>query len=210
MVQSMLYVLIFLVMERSDDILRKDSTYAAIGLAASVLDTRFDFGTFLKTTLAPEVQTQKPGCNILRRRIAIVLGQWLPVKEGLDRALVYQIYQHLLDKDDVSNDQVVRVTAGRQLHNVLDPFEFSAEGFMPFAPTILQRLMALIQEVELVETKLALLTTISIIVVKMEQQVRFGRLKDMKHMLTIFRLRPLQIRSSLSFPLCGHKRRTSI
>lgn len=101
----------------------------------------------------------------------MVLGQWLPIKEGLNRPLVYQIFQYLLDKSDQCNDEVVRVTAGRQLKNIIDPFEFKAEDFMPFAPTTLSRLMALIKEVELAETKMALLNTISVIVVKMENHV---------------------------------------
>lgn len=153
------------------DVLLKDSIYAAIGLAAPVLERELDFGTFLTSTLVHEVQIQQPGYNILRRRIAITLGQWLPVKEGLDRPLVYQIFQHLLNKDDRFNDQVVRVTAGRQLKNVIDPFEFLAEPFMPYAPTILSSLMQLIEEVELWETKMALLNTISAIIEKMDHHV---------------------------------------
>lgn len=161
----------------TNDVLLKDSIYAAIGLAAPVLDQKFDFGTFLQENLAQEAQIQHPGYNILRRRIAIVLGQWLQVKEELNRPLVYEIFRHLLDKDDRLNDQVVRVTAGRNLHNVIDPFEFTAEGFKPYAPAILDRLMALIQEVELPETKMALLNTISIIVVKMEHHVSARSIK---------------------------------
>lgn len=156
---------------QNTDVLLKDSIYAAIGLAAPVLDQSLDFGAFLNSTLAPEAQVQQAGYNIIRRRIAIILGQWLPVKEGLDRPLVYQIFQHLLDKGDQLNDQVVRVTAGRQLKNVVDPFEFLAEPFMPYAPNILRRLLGLIEEVELSETKMALLNTISIIVIRMEQHV---------------------------------------
>ncbi len=158
---------------QNTDILSKDSIYAAIGLAAPVLERNldFDFGQFLNNTLVQEIQISKPGYNILRRRAAIVLGQWLPVKEGLNRPLVYQIFQYLLDKGDQLNDQVVRVTAGRQLKNVLDPFEFAAEPFMPYVPNILGSLMALIEEVELPDTKLALLNTISVVVTKMEQQV---------------------------------------
>jgi hypothetical protein len=153
------------------NVLLKDSVYAAIGIAAPVLEEKLDFSTFLESTLVPEVQIQQAGYNILRRRIAIVLGQWLPVKEGLNRPLVYQIFQHLLDKGDALNDQVVRVTAGRQLKNVIDPFEFLAEPFMPYTPVILGRLMQLVEEVELSETKMALLNTISIIVGKMEHHV---------------------------------------
>lgn len=149
----------------------KDSIYAAIGLAAQVLDQRLDFGAFLVSTLISEVQIQQPGYNILRRRIAIVLGQWLPVKDGLDRPLVYQIFQHLLNKEDRLNDQVVRVTAGRQFKHVVDPFEFTAELFIPYAPPILGSLMQLVEEVDLGETKMALLGTISVIIVKMGHHV---------------------------------------
>jgi hypothetical protein len=122
--------------------------------------------------LITEVQIQQPGYNLLRRRIAILLGQWVPVKpKELDRAAVYQIFQLLLDKNDRVNDQVVRVTAGRQLKNVLDPFEFSSDVFLPYATPILQSLMYLIQEVTLSETKMALLETVRVVVVKLEDQV---------------------------------------
>ena len=151
------------------DIALKDSIYAAIGLAAPVLEDKLDFQAFLSSTLTPEVQIEGAGYNILRRRIAIVLGQWMPVKEGLDRPLVYQIFQHLLDPD--GNDQVVRVTAGRQLRNVIDPFEFTADGFNPYANTTITRLMKLIEQVELPETKRALLGTLSVIISRMNQHV---------------------------------------
>lgn len=119
----------------------------------------------------PEVQIQQLGYGILRRRIAIMLGQWLVVKEGLNRSLVYQIFQHLLDKSDQLNDQVVRVTAGRQLKNVIDPFEFSAKDFTPFAPNFFERVIGLIEEVELAETKMALLNTITVMVTKLGHYV---------------------------------------
>ncbi len=188
----------FFVLTRLDvqntDILQKDSIYAAIGLAAPVLEryTDFDFGSFLEHTLAQEVQMQLPGYNILRRRAAIVLGQWLPVKEGLNRTLVYQIFQHLLDVRDQSNDQIVRVTCGRQLKNVVDPFEFAAEEFMPFAPAILDSIMTLVQEVELPETKMALLGTIGVIVTKMEQQAR----------LPLAQMRPFANTLLVDYPVC--------
>ena len=162
---------------QNSDVLLKNSIYAAIGLAAPILERNpdFDFGHFLNNTLVREVQISRSGYNILRRRAAVVLGQWLPVKEGLDRPLVYQIFQHLLDKDDQLNDQVVRITAGRQLINVIDPFEFAAEPFMPFVPNILGRLISLIEEVELPDIKLSLLNTVSVVVTKMEHYV--GRYK---------------------------------
>lgn len=131
-----------------------------------------DFNAFLESTLVPEVQIQEQGYNLLRRRIAIVLGQWFPVKlEQLNKNAIYQIFQYLLSKQDSLNDLVVRITAGRQLRHVLDPYEFSPTEFMPYAPSILQNLMGLIQEVELSESKMALLDTVCAIVIKMEHHV---------------------------------------
>ena len=169
----------------NDDILLKDSIYAAIGLAAPILEHHadFDFGHFLDNTLVQEVQVSRSGYNILRRRAAVLLGQWLPVKETLNRPLVYRIFQHLLDKDDQLNDLVVRVTAGRQLSNVVEPFEFDAEIFMPYVTNILGRLISLIEEVELSETKLALLDTIRVVVIHMEQHV--CRYKEEHHRMAL-------------------------
>lgn len=163
--------------------------YAAVGLAAPILEHHLDFGAFLESTLVPEVQIQQPGYNILRRRIAIILGQWLRVKEGLNRLLVYQIFQHLLDKRDSLNDQVVRVTAGRQLKNVIEPFEFVAKDFMPFAQDTLNKLTELIEEVELAETKLALINTITVMVVNMKHHV-CSRLNIEPQELTVKQISP--------------------
>lgn len=158
----------------NEDVLFKDSVYTAIGLAAAVVHQQLDFDSFLTSTLGPEVQKHKAGYNILRRRIAILLGQWITIKVSeQNRPLVFQIFQFLLDPSDSLNDQVVRVTAGRQFKNIADDWEFKAEHFLPYAETTLTRLMQLIQEVELTETKLALLNTISIVVERLEHHVSF-------------------------------------
>lgn len=149
----------------------KDSVYNAIGLAADILMDHLDFDTFLKGTLIAEIQKQKPGYNIIRRRIAIILAQWIFKIDEANKPLVYQIYQHLLDKSDPLNDQIVRVTAGRKFADVAGEWEFKTVNFKPYAPLILDRLMGLIQEVELIETKMALLNTISIIVERLEHNV---------------------------------------
>lgn len=191
------------------EFLLKDSIYAAIGLAAPVLEQELDFDTFLNSTLVHEVQIQQVGCNILRRRIAILLGQWLAVKEGLNRPVVYQIFRHLLNKEDRLNDQVVRVTAGRQLKNVVDPFEFLPEPFMPYAPNLLDNLMQLIEEVELWETKMALLNTISVIIEKMDHHVCAPFLACWAKLIWVRSLH-LQTKLYHFYTPCGFRRGTYI
>ncbi|KAJ5678244.1 uncharacterized protein N7477_003877 [Penicillium maclennaniae] len=154
------------------DVVLKDSLYSAIGLAAASLEQHLNFNEFLQGTMVTEVQIQDQQYRLLRRRIALVLGQWVPVKYSeLNTEAIFQIFQHLLNKDDPLNDLVVRITAGRQLSQVLDPYEFQAAHFMPFAQSILGNLMSLVQEVEMPETKMGLLETVRVAVVKMEHHI---------------------------------------
>ena len=154
------------------DVLLKDSLYSAIGIAAACLDDVFDFNSFLRNTLVPEVQISSPHYNLLRRRTAILLAQWVPIKpEDIDRVAVYQVYNHLMVKEDNLNDHVVRVTAGRQFRLILEPFEFKYEDFAPFATPILSSVMTLTSETELSETKMALLETVRVAVTKLEGHI---------------------------------------
>lgn len=173
LVQPLLQVFYSVATPDNEDVLFKDSVYTAIGLSAPVVHEQLDFDAFIRDVLIQEVQKQKPGFNILRRRASILLGQWISIKIGeQSRPLVYQIFQHLLTKDGQPlNDQVVRVTAGRQLKSIADDWEFKAEGFLPYAEAILGSLMQLIDETELTETKMALLNTISVIVERLEHNI---------------------------------------
>ncbi|OAK94196.1 ARM repeat-containing protein [Phaeosphaeriaceae sp. SRC1lsM3a] len=171
-VQPLLQVFHTVATPENEDVLFKDSVYTAIGLAADVLHDQVDFDAFIENTLAVEAGKQKPGFNIIRRRIAIIISQWIAIKVAKEKKpLVYQIFQHLMDKNDPLNDQVVRVTAARKFKDVADEWEFQADNFLPYAPTILDRLMALVQEVELAETKMALLNTISSVVERLEHNI---------------------------------------
>ncbi|KAF2124504.1 ARM repeat-containing protein [Dothidotthia symphoricarpi CBS 119687] len=171
-VQPLLQVFYSVATPDNEDILFKDSVYTAIGLAADILHDQLDFDSFMTNTLVVEVGKQKPGFNIIRRRIAIIIAQWISIKIANDKKpIVYQIYQHLLDKSDPLNDQVVRVTAGRKFNDIANEWEFRADNFLPYAPVTLDRLMALVQEVELADTKMALLNTISIVVERLEHHI---------------------------------------
>jgi hypothetical protein len=88
---------------------------------------------------------------------------------------VYKIFQHLLDPNDSCNDQVVRITAGRQLKNIVDDWEFSPEQFLPYVQTTMTQLLGLIEQVDNMETKMALLNTISILVERLEHHVSYLR-----------------------------------
>ncbi|KAG4034728.1 hypothetical protein MFRU_002g00810 [Monilinia fructicola] len=155
-----------------DSVVVKDAVYTAMGLSAAVIHQSFDFDTFLTSTLVNDVQQTGQGWKVLRRRIAILLSQWIPVRiSQANRPLVYKIFQHLLKAEDETNDHVVRITAARQFKAIVDDFEFQVDSFLPYAPDILGRNMALIQEVENTETKLVILETIRMIAVRLETHI---------------------------------------
>lgn len=170
LVQPLLQLFYSVASLENEDVMVKDSIYTAIGLAAPVVFEQLDFDAFIRSVLANEVRKQKPGFSILRRRAAILLGQWITIKIT-ERQLVYQIFRFLLGKEDPLNDQVVRVTAGRQLAKIIDDWETKADDLLPFVDDIISRLMSLIDEVELTETKMALLNTVSVLVERMEHRI---------------------------------------
>ncbi len=154
------------------NILNKDSVYTAMGLCAAAIHQEFDFNGFLTSTLVNDVQQTGTGYKVLRRSIAILIARWVSIQiSEANRPLVYQIFQHLLNAQDETNDQVVRMTAARQLHVVVDDFGFKAEPFLPFAAEILNYLMRLIQDVSPTETKMAVLETIRVISLRLEQHI---------------------------------------
>jgi hypothetical protein len=155
-----------------DDILIKDAIYTAIGLAAAVLHQHLNFEQFLHETLVNEVQVSKPGYNIIRRRVAITLGQWVSVKISIDsRPTVYKIIQHLLNREDPLNDLVVRLTTAHNLKKCIDEWDFRLDAFLPFVDDLFHKLMALINEVEQTETRMSLLDVIGVIVDRLEDKV---------------------------------------
>ncbi|KAL2271024.1 hypothetical protein VTJ83DRAFT_395 [Remersonia thermophila] len=158
------------------DIVTKEAAYCALGCSAAIIYQAFDFDGLLKTVLTKDVQRQEPLAKLLRRRIAILLSQWVTVKVAPEsRPVVYDMYRHLLRAEDPHNDEVVRITAARQLKAVADDFQFDAEAFYPYAAEVLDALVRLLQEVGGDEARLAVLETVRVLVARMETHIsQFG------------------------------------
>lgn len=154
------------------DIVTKEAAYCALGRAAALLHEAFDFDSFIQTALVKDAQIQDSMAKLLRRRISILLSQWISIKASkASRLVVYDIFRHLLNPEDKYNDEVVRITAARQFKQIVDDFEFINTDFLPYAADILNRLINLVQEVDNEETKLAILATIRVIVERMETHI---------------------------------------
>ncbi|KAI1132689.1 putative importin 11 [Nemania abortiva] len=150
----------------------KDAVYTTMGLAAALVESSFDFDSIVRSVVAADAVQTTPMCQILRRRIAILLSQWVPVKIGKEtRPLVYEIFRHFLNPNDPHNDIVVRITAARQFKAVVDEFGFDETVFAPQAPDVLRELINLVQTVEIDETKLAIIETLRSLISRMDRSV---------------------------------------
>ncbi|KAI0007770.1 putative importin 11 [Xylariaceae sp. FL0662B] len=158
------------------DMVTKEAVYTAMGLSASLVSDEFDFESVLKSIILADAQQSRPLCQIVRRRIAISLGQWVPVKVSQEaRPLIYEIFRHFLNPNDQHNDIVVRITAARQFKAIVDDFGFGGDAFIPYASDVLTQLVNLLQEVDIDETKLAILETTRSLIQRMDTHVsRFG------------------------------------
>ncbi|KAM4058614.1 importin-11 [Hirsutella rhossiliensis] len=158
------------------EIATKEAVYTAMGLSAAHVFTVFDFDAVLASTIVHDAQQQGRLYKVLRRRIAILISQWAPVKmTDAGRPLAYQIFQHFLNPNDQTNDLVVRITAARQLRWIVDELGFQIEPFLPYTSDILAQLIQLIQSIDVDETKLAILESVRILVTRMEDQgAQFG------------------------------------
>lgn len=160
--------------DKGENLSSKDSIYTAIGLAAPVLSQKVDFDHFVSSILVKDIEKNGPGYNFLRRRIAILLGQWISVSiSEKSKPIVYQIFRYLLNANDSMNDQAVRITAAKQFKLIASEWTFMKDQFLPFAPEVLTSLMVIIQEVYLTETKMVILDTISVIIDRLEHHVSF-------------------------------------
>jgi len=173
------------------DLTTKEAVYTAMGLAAAHLATYFqsklsesggqgvqniDFDSFLETTLVRDAQEQGPLAKVLRRRIAILLSQWITVESTeRNRPIIYQLFTHFMNPNDECNDMVVRITAARQLRWVVDEMDFDVEKFLPFATDVMTQLAELVTTIDVDESKLAILETMRLLVTRMESHAaHFG------------------------------------
>lgn len=158
------------------DVATKEAVYTAMGHASAHVVGKFDFDAVLASTIVNDAQQHGELYKVLRRRIAILISKWAPIKlSETSRPLVYQIFRHFLNPNDETNDLVVRITAARQLRWVADDLEFDVEAFLPYTADVLSQLVELVQNVGVDETKLALLESIRILVQRMEDKVsQFG------------------------------------
>lgn len=158
--------------ELASNVVKKEAVYAAMSCAAPSIYEDYDFDALLTTTLLNDLRLQDPLAKLLRRRIAILLASWITIRlSQANKAMVYEIYRYLTDPNDSLNDEVVCITAARNLQIVVDEYEFVTEAFLPFAADTLSNLVSLLKMAALDDTKEVLLVTIAATIARMDTAV---------------------------------------
>lgn len=151
------------------DLFLKDSIYCAIGLGSHALYDAIDFDSWLNGQLSQEVQNADPSFRLIRRRIAWMIGKWVSVNVSkAARPTVYTIMLHLLRPQE---HLAVRLAAAQNLKTCIDDWDFEAATFAPFLEQSVHGLKHLVGEVEEPESRMKILSCMSMIVERMDEHI---------------------------------------
>ncbi|KAI9015058.1 armadillo-type protein [Gaertneriomyces semiglobifer] len=150
-------------------LLMRDAIYCAVGLAASDLYDFVDFDVWFRTSLASEAFDTNPRSKLIRRRVAWLIGQWLPVKgTAAGRREVYPVVLHLLGDADL----VVRLTTVVTLKDIIDDFDFEPADFLPYLDATIERFVGLMKDVEEFDSKVKVLNCLAVLVQRLEEAIK--------------------------------------
>lgn len=151
------------------NILIKDSIFSIFQLSANSIYESIDFNYLFKTIFLPEsIKNDILENKILKRRVCLLINEYLSLKV-IDKENMSNIFNLLINFLDGNNpiiDKVVKLTAIQCLHNILNDWDFDKNDIKPFVLEFLTTLFTLINEMELIESKLYLFNTISDLIYK--------------------------------------------
>lgn len=149
----------------TDAILTKDAILCTFQLSALSIADSVDFDQILRDLLIPEGLKDDPlEARIIRRRVCLVVGEWVPVKCLKDsRVLIYKLLASFLQPHRL-NDAVVRLTAVQTLKHMLDDYGFNKYDFQPFLNEFISLCVAFLLEVEFTESKMYIVNIILLMV----------------------------------------------
>lgn len=146
------------------DVLVKDAILCTFQLSAVSIADAVDFDRLLVDVFVPLARDNHPEAKILRRRVSLICREWVPVKcSPQGRVAVYELLRELL-QDSPANDKVVRLTAVHTLKVVVEDWDFVKTDFAPFLNELVTSCLALLRQLLLPESKLFVLTTLSVLI----------------------------------------------
>eukprot|EP00027_Filamoeba_sp_ATCC50430_P004390 CAMPEP_0168548608 /NCGR_PEP_ID=MMETSP0413-20121227/4657_1 /TAXON_ID=136452 /ORGANISM="Filamoeba nolandi, Strain NC-AS-23-1" /LENGTH=782 /DNA_ID=CAMNT_0008578933 /DNA_START=822 /DNA_END=3170 /DNA_ORIENTATION=+ len=150
-------------------ILLKDACYLAIGLGYYDLYDYVNFEAWFSSDLIKELQSPDPNNKIIVRRIIWLIGSWVGKVPKEFRKGLYGLLINLYTA--YSSDVVVALTIANTLKSLIDDVDFYVEPFQEYLDSTIGLLFQLLGKVEECDTKLQVLSVISIIVYQLEDKI---------------------------------------
>ncbi|GJN10596.1 hypothetical protein PR202_ga28703 [Eleusine coracana subsp. coracana] len=129
--------------------LLKDASYTAAGHVYYELSNYLSFNEWFHGSLSIEVSNHHPNMRIIRRKIALLLGQWISEIKGDTRKLVYHALVGLLQDNDIA----VRLAACSSLCYLFQESSFSELDLFECLPTCWTMSFKLIEDVQEFDSK---------------------------------------------------------
>jgi hypothetical protein len=148
----------------------KEAVYSSMGLCANDLFDYLDFNVWFAERLLPACQNSDSSNALIRRRVAILLGQWVSVSlSSASRSQVYPFLVHLVAQDP---DLVVRLAAVNSLRLCIDDFDFELGPYLPHTGSTVSACMSLLQATTEFESKLLVINALVVVVERVGEQIK--------------------------------------
>lgn len=172
------------------NILIKDSIFTIFQLSSNSIFDIVDINNLFENIFLPEsLKNDIIENKVLKRRICLLINEWLGLSNTLNDSNIDKIYQMLLNFQDSSNpinDKVVKLSSIQTLNSILSDWDFKKPLIKPYISKFIKNLLNLINEMELTESKLFLLNTIAILISKTNELITLEELKDLLNIIPKF------------------------
>ncbi|KAM3372336.1 hypothetical protein ACQJBY_019302 [Aegilops geniculata] len=139
--------------------LLKDAAYTAAGHVYYELSNYLSFNEWFHGSLSIEISNGHPNMRIIRRKVALLLGQWISEIKGDTRKLVYRALVALLQDNDIA----VRLAACSSLCYLFQESSFSELDLFECLPTCWTMCFKLTEDVQEFDSKVQVLNFISVL-----------------------------------------------
>lgn len=164
------------------NILIKDSIFTIFQLSANSIFEVIDFNSLLDQIFFPEaLKNDLVENKILKRRVCLLINEWigLGVINDANMEKIYSLLLNLLDPSNQINDKVVKLTTIQALKSILTDWDFKKELIKPYLKSFTSLLIKLVGEMELTESKLFMLNTISDLIYKTNPLISIEELDEL-------------------------------
>ncbi|XP_051113864.1 uncharacterized protein LOC127239659 [Andrographis paniculata] len=158
------------VSEISPSFLLKEAAYGAAAYVYYELSNYLSFGDWFNGALSVELTNDHPNTQIIHRKVALILGQWVSEIKDDMRQPVYCALMKLLQEKDLC----VRLAASRSLYFHIEDANFSEQEFADLLPICWDSCFKLLEEVQEFDSKVQVLNIISCLIARLTEVIPYA------------------------------------